>query len=350
MKIQAILFLALIYSGIYGQELKNTTWIKVKAQRKDGSRIIDRLRSDKESVSYQFSGDSATRSINERPPLTLKYSLDKGILSIGNFDRFKIDSLNEVFLGITEIPKENLPEDKFNSFVFVSLDHLFDYLNRAGQLMIIGDSLIQCNKQFSPVFKGNLESWFVPQFKNATGKRSLEGSFVLSREGNVQRVQIKPSSAFSEEEIEKIRTVIDSTSGSWRMPATFRPFQFKIDFFISINRYSFNNYPSFLGINVFFHEKEGHLVKTLTLQEIAEVNNCFNNGVRLFNRGKFDKAVNEFLKCTEIDPKYTDAYYNIAASYLKSGDTVQACEFWNKLQEMGQKRGEQLYKDNCSSR
>jgi hypothetical protein len=41
MRILIFLFLFLIYRSSYGQELKNTEWIKIKAQRKDGSKIID---------------------------------------------------------------------------------------------------------------------------------------------------------------------------------------------------------------------------------------------------------------------------------------------------------------------
>lgn len=347
--ILVVFFLLGIYfpSFTYSQDLKNTTWIKVRAERKDGSKIVDRLWPENGSISYHFSADSATRSLNNRPPVSMKYALDNTVLSIGNYDKYTIDSLNEMFLGITEIPKQNLPEDKFNSFVFVRLDHLFDYYNQAGQLTILEDSLIQCNKQFSPVFKGNMESLFVPKFKDATGKRSLQGFLVLSPEGNVQKIQIEPSGTFSEEEIKKIKNIIDTTSGSWDMPAIPKHLQFKVDFFITINRYSMDGYPSFLAINFFFHENDWQPGKALALEEVAAVNNYFNNGVRLFNKGKFDKAINEFLKCIEIDPKYTDAYYNIAAAYLKLGNTVQACEFWKKLQEMGQKGGERLYKEHC---
>ena len=42
----------------------------------------------------------------------------------------------------------------------------------------------------------------------------------------------------------------------------------------------------------------------------------FQKGLRLFNRGKYDKAASHFIRATELDPDYTKAYIYLGRSYI----------------------------------
>ena len=75
--------------------------------------------------------------------------------------------------------------------------------------------------------------------------------------------------------------------------------------------------------------------------------NYFNQGCVYVKKAKYDKAINEFLKCVESDPIYLDAYYNLAFCYQQIGKKNLACEIWNKLKNIGQKQGEYLFEENC---
>lgn len=132
------------------------------------------------------------------------------------------------------------------------------------------------------------------------------------------------------------------------MIPTPKPLQFKINFVF--NLIYTPRAGGFRGNGVtelLFHTKVKNYKKTLTNEEISEANYHFNNGLRVFKKNKFDKAVIEFAKCIEIDPTNTDAYYNLADSYQKLRDTKSACGTWKTLKDMGQKGGEKLYEQNC---
>jgi hypothetical protein len=344
MKIIIALLLFFIYSGLQGQDLKNTEWIKIKAERKDGSKIIDRLRQGNESIEYYFTVDSVFTSTNEQHSLEQKYSINNNnnILAIGDFVNYKIDSLNEVFLGITEMPQQDLADDKLNSFVFINSDFIFDYLKQTHQLTIIEDSVVVCDNKFSPIFKGDIEKLFESQFKSAFSNKLLTGSFIISSSGDIRKVQIDTIGKFSKGEIGKIISAINLTRGSWILPPTPTPMSFKITFAIK-----FKAIPPLFSIQFIFYPKDHASGKGLTSQEEDELSNHFNNGLRLFNKDKFEKAVDEFEKCIEIDSLYIDAYYDMAYSYQKLGNTALACQTWKKLKDMGQKGGEKFYNENC---
>jgi tetratricopeptide (TPR) repeat protein len=42
----------------------------------------------------------------------------------------------------------------------------------------------------------------------------------------------------------------------------------------------------------------------------------FEKGLNLFNRGKYDEASSHFIKATELDPDYTNAYIYLGRSYI----------------------------------
>ena len=49
----------------------------------------------------------------------------------------------------------------------------------------------------------------------------------------------------------------------------------------------------------------------------------YNYGVLLLQANEFEEAEAQFKKAIEIDPDYTNAYYNIAATYVKWGTTLR---------------------------
>ena len=52
--------------------------------------------------------------------------------------------------------------------------------------------------------------------------------------------------------------------------------------------------------------------------------NEFEQGLTLFNQGRYEQAVPRFQKATEIEPKYTEAYIYLGRSYLNLGKWVEA--------------------------
>jgi tetratricopeptide (TPR) repeat protein len=50
----------------------------------------------------------------------------------------------------------------------------------------------------------------------------------------------------------------------------------------------------------------------------------FDEGLTLFNRGRYDEAIPHFEKATEIDPDYGKAYLYLARSYMNIGKWKEA--------------------------
>src|SRR5258708_38235630 len=164
MRFLSVLFPLLIHSIAGAQDLKNTEWIKIKAERIDGSRIIDRNNRGNGCLHYYFDVDSVNISADIQFLTKQKYILNNNTLSIGSLINYHIDSLNDVFLGVTEISSEALPEDKINSYVFVNADYIYDYLNKTHITPVTTDSMVEYNDFFFPAYEGEINKLFVSKF------------------------------------------------------------------------------------------------------------------------------------------------------------------------------------------
>jgi tetratricopeptide (TPR) repeat protein len=348
MKLITTLLLLLFDLGLHAQDLNNTEWVQIKVERKDGSAILNPSEAGNESVKYLFIGDSVLRSINEQYSFRQTYKVDNNILSIGNATRFKIDSLSDILLKITDIPNKQIVNDKLNTRTFINADYIFDYLKQTHQLKFINDSTILANNYLSPIYNGDFDKFFLSKFKLNVNNEILNSAFIISSNGNIKDVQVSSDKLNDEKKIENAKEIIKSTKGLWIIPPVPDSIQIKINFLMKFSTDGSGNYTSSFTD---FHQTSdlSKNTKNLTLRETSKLNNDFDSGVRLFKRGKFDKAIFEFQKCININPLDIDAYYNIAYCYQKTGNMELACETWKKLKNMGQKDGENLYNENCKS-
>lgn len=344
MKITLALFLFLLSSNLQALDLNNTEWTQVKVERKDGSKIIGHVQSDKAIIKYFFRDKTVLISVDNQYTQNLKYYVDQNILVIGEFVKFNIERMDNEVLVLTQISKTQLTDDKLNRYTFINRPYLFDYLKENNQLKIIGDSLIEYNNQFFPTYFGNIDELFMTEFQSQTENKSLVGSFIITSGGELKNIQFEPSNKFSEKEINRIQKVINSTKGGWMAPLTSQPFQYKINFILGFMYIKPMRSVKFAFARIALKQDNQ---KTLTMDEIVEADKCFNKGVKYSQSGKFDKASIQFVKCIEIDSLYIDAYYNLAYCYQKLDNKTLACETWNKLKEMGQKQGEYLYNEFC---
>jgi len=333
-----------VYSLANAQNLKNTEWIKIKAQRKDGSRIVDRTNRGIGCLHYLFTADTVHMSSDIQYAAQQNYFFDDdSTISFGNLVNYHIDSLNDVFLGITEIPKAPLSDDKINSYVFINADYIYDYLVKTNQLTLTPDSVIEYNDYFFPAYERTLNALFLTKFDYPQEDKSLKGSLIISGNGVVRTVSITSLKNFSDKQIKEVANILNSTSGLWIMPPSTKPFQFRLNFFLEVTH--FGNVE---GTRFSFATKDTlSKLKALTNVEKDELAVHFNSGRRLFKNGKFDKAIAQFLTCIKIDETDLDAYYDLAYSYQKAGNIELACETWKKLKEMGQNVGNILYNANC---
>ena len=183
-------------------------------------------------------------------------------------------------------------------------------------------------------------------FKPATIAATLKGSILMSHEGKIENVLVDPKAKFRRKEIENFVSIIQSTNGSWVIPQTTKLLQFKIDFSCEV---SYINGSLMSAIKFWFYEKDPGVLfrKNYTVQEKSDAEKHYLKGTELNNNQQYEKAVIQFAKCIQIDSLYLDAYYGKAFSFQKLQNNNGACEIWRKLKEMGQKKGELLYDENC---
>lgn len=227
------LFFILIFAFSVGhsQNLANSEWIKILSERKDGSKITDGLRRDKVIDNLFFKDTTVLISVNHQYSSELHFSIKDGVLTIGNFLKFSIDTVNNIVLEISEISNKSMPDSELNTYAFINSAYLFEYRKEKNQLQIIGDSLIQCNNQFSPTYgTGDLSSLLRMPFRYREDSVVVSGYFLLGAKKKITDVHLNPSSMVSEKQAKAFEKAIKRTGKSWILPITDKPYIFKIDF------------------------------------------------------------------------------------------------------------------------
>lgn len=69
----------------------------------------------------------------------------------------------------------------------------------------------------------------------------------------------------------------------------------------------------------------------------------FSEGMKYFQKGKFDKAVSELEKAAELDPKNPKAHLNLAQSYEATGELDKAIKAYQTSLDINPNQPEVLY-------
>lgn len=230
MKIFLSLILFVTVSFVYSQDLKNTEWIKISAEKKDGSKIRGINSKDKVIENFLFKDTTVLISVNHQYISEQHYAVGNGILSIGNFLKFSIDTVNDILLEISEIPEVPTPDSELNTYAFIKNRYLFEYLKENNQVKIIGDSIIECSEQFCPTYsKDDLMNLLDKPFKNREDTVTISGYFIIASNKEIAEVHID-SSSLKEKKADEFVKMIKGTGKSWLLPITDKPYSFKMTF------------------------------------------------------------------------------------------------------------------------
>jgi len=222
------LFFILCLANATAQNLKNTEWIQLSVQTRDG-KVVYELQPGKQSVKYYFLEDSVLVSSDEQYSNKVVYAIDDGILMIGKFTSYIIDSLNERTLVVSDFPQKGDKNKKLSTRTLLNTDYLFDYLRQTQQLPLLGDSMVVANNLFSPTYNGDLWKLFLDKISPLVN-RDLPCNFTISKDGNICEIQISSNKKFTNKEIKKISEIISSTQGSWVIPPTPKKFSYRMNF------------------------------------------------------------------------------------------------------------------------
>ncbi|RYY97182.1 MAG: tetratricopeptide repeat protein [Chitinophagaceae bacterium] len=342
MKLLLSVLLILAAAAAQAQSLANTEWIRIRAERKDGSRIVERSSSGDLNVKYLFTADSMFASVGNQYNKPQAYRIENRQVFVNNKPRYSIDSLSEMLLIVTELGGKNISDDLLNTYVLLNGDFQFDYAKQNGDLKIQGDTLISCNNRFSPIFKGDFASALLEWFPESAPNRSLVGAIVLNPNGSVHDVQFEQPEKFSKRELKELRDMLLRTSGNWAVPPLPRPYLLEVDF-------EFNFVSSGLSrhVSLVFNEGNPGFSRPLSTEAATASDKHFQEAVKAFEKNELEKAAAAFEKCIAIDSLNLTAHYNLAVTYYKLGRPDDACATWGKLRDLGQKKAEAFVAEYC---
>lgn len=351
------------FQNLSGQNLKNTEWIKIKSERKDGSRIIERNPSVDAilvgaPVKLTF-GDS-TLLISYDGERTEHYRVNNKTITTGiiinkqffTTNIFYIDSLTKAIMIISEIPQKETSDDKLNRFLYVKNNYYLQYLISRKEISISGDSLVHCNKLLFPYFSSdNIDRYLTRNLLPTKIGELMVGNIIFLPNGRIEKLNIEKTENLSEQRILKFKNALLSTSGKWRFPIDGGGYHFKMDFAISsYSIVSSKNYgvPSPIIKMVYNINDNSQLnAPVLSIEKFTQAGILYNKAVKLLYKNKYAESIEKFDECLKIDSMHIDAYYNKAHAHMKLNEGKLACESWKKLIELGQKQAEVLYKNNC---
>jgi hypothetical protein len=169
--------------------------------------------------------------MNHQLSTELHYSIENGILTIGNFLQYSIDTVNDIILELTEIPHKSLPDNQINTYAFIKNKYLFEYLKENNQIQILGDTLIQCTQKFSPVYsKNDLPALLEETFRFEKDTVFVSGYFIIDPHKKITTISLNASSTLNERKAKIFNKILERTGDSWILPQTDKPYSFKINF------------------------------------------------------------------------------------------------------------------------
>ncbi len=231
MKIFLSLILFVTVSFVYSQDLKNTEWVKINAERKDGSKIRDVNGKDKVIENFLFKDTSVLISVNHQYISEQYYGIRNDTLSIGKFLKFSIDTVNDILLEISEIPEVPTPDSELNTYAFIKSRYLFEYLKENNKVKIIGDSIVECTEQFCPTYsKSDLLNLLDKPFNKREDTVTISGYFIINSDKEITEVHIDPSASVKEKKADEFVKMIKETGISWMLPITDKSYSFKMTF------------------------------------------------------------------------------------------------------------------------
>ena len=331
------IFLPLFSLAQSKDEMLQGTWVKVKAEMKDGSRIVDHHGCGMDFIKYSFNSDGSATLTND-------------VLFDGFQTRYKImgDSLviGGTIYNLLGLTKDTLKVSFFLMGAEDSQLPLYYFVKAfSGNAIPVAtfdpalkDSVYLANNVFFPRCKGSF-SEFNHSLQGKYENGSVKASFVIDKKGKVKNFTIIQLDSVSKTFAKSIGNVLGDLS--W-IPAqkNKQPVNSLVQLTIKtgFKKYGNNNYGmNSMALTYDFLPKAPY--PPIDRDEAEAANEYFKNALNQVNSGNNEKAVEFLTKCIEIDNIYLSAYSLRALVYSHLGKSKEACKDWSTLASLGQVSG-----------
>lgn len=332
----------------YAQDLKNTTWIKIKAERKDSSRIVDWLGTETSDLKYAFKNGSEALITSAYEIKKTNWSFINRLLSIGQMQQFDVELLSDTFLTITEKRYDNPGDDKINRFYFINENFYENYLKRLGLIQMHNDTTVLSNRYLYPHFAGGyMDDYLMKHLTFKAQNAYVIGSILFRSDRSIEILKIDTTANLNEKQLSQIKKVLLNTDKNWDLPLLSKPVFYKLNFTIGLV-----NTGEMKSIAFRYNSQEKPCFEhcaMVSLEDIRVAAQNYDQGLQLLLAGKDRESITNFTQSITHNPYLLDAYYNRAYAYTKIQMNDKACEDWHHLKNMGQKEGEKLYLQHCKT-
>ncbi len=330
----------IIVSYAAGQSICDKEWVKFHVEKLDGSRYIERNNLLTTQIRYTFSNNGEVEIWGYFGEGEHKYLLEDSILTINTNVKYKVEELSDSLLILADISNEQIDKLKANRFYFTTEEKYVNNVLSKELVSFIDDSIIISNLYLKPICHYDLEKSLYNSLSSELPKNiKFSGNFIISPYGVVTRVSINDEVNTNSDFEKKFIELINKTSYRWNLPDYSRRFYYQNNFSVEV----LGNFMKFS-----FLEQESSIKYTnLTYEEKEQANLLFQRGNSFLKRIKYEKAIQYFTECIDLDNIFIDAYYKRAYSFQMLDRKEEACIDWKFLYDLGQIQGINLYLQNC---
>ena len=336
-----LIFLPLFSFAQSNDQLLQGFWVKVKAQMKDGSRIVDHNGCGMSFLKYNFNKDGFVEESTDVlfKEVKLPYTLTDDSLQIGNV-KYNIDKLTADTLKIFE-KITGLDDSKIKIYSFAKVQST-NNIDRSSYNSTIMDSVYQATPYLFPQCTDRM-SVFLDQLSGYSNG-ALNLSFIVNKEGQVKDLNVVKNENISERFEKSIIKAFESSAIHW-LPARKNDVAVntKIELILKCN----HSRVDWVSIQYPFLPQI-FSSKAMSSGQIQTEGKYFDQGVEEIRKKNYAQAIELFTKCIAIDDIDLDAYYMRAYSNLNMGNKSEACKDWSTLVGLGQVKAVKILAKYCN--
>jgi len=310
------------------------TWVKARAEMRDGSRIVDHNGCGMDFIKYNFATDGFADMSNDVlfQGFRVRYKLMSDSLVVGgtiyNIVGMTKDTIKLSFFA------PGLEDSQLPVYSFVKVPGGNPHTTAVFDLSL-KDSVYQANNVLFPICKGtfnNLLAVMNTQFDKGT----LKASFVVDKKGRVKNYTVI--------QLDSISKSFAKIAGNGFGDLAWIPAQkngVPVNSIVQITlKSSYKSVSSskgginFLAIEYDFMPKAPY--PPLDKDEAEAAQQFFKDAIARLNSGNNDKAIELLGKCLEVDQIYLNAYTLRAMINARTGKIKEACKDWTTLTNLGQ--------------
>jgi tetratricopeptide (TPR) repeat protein len=316
------------------------TWIKTKAEMKDGSRIIDRLGTQSGFLVNRFTKNdtaffwydpilSQIKNDDNISGSKLPYKINDSLIYIGKIGYQLIKLTNDSLIFMDKAP--GLYDDKIRKFYFTKMElHHSD--DKPVYDDAIKDSVYNITNFIFPQSLGSIDP-LTKQLHEIFANGSLKLRLIIDKDGRMKDLSVLENKNLSKRTEQKVKDALWLGKDLWR-PAYVNNKPVNVNLEITLLFISNNMFASLSYITPLAEKKP--VYKNVPMDMLDKERDAFNRGVALAKQHEYDKALVQLTRVIEIDDINLDAYYLRATIYFEMGNKKAACDDWGKLAQLGQ--------------